>query len=57
MSFIRKKIQIISYEFMDKCKKSKESMVTEKGTGIRIEEIVKEREEIRNCFIYINMTG
>lgn len=37
MSFIRKKIQIISYELKDKCGKNKESKDTEKGIGSWIE--------------------
>jgi hypothetical protein len=36
MSFVRKKIQIISYEFGDKCKKNKENQDTEKGSEIWI---------------------
>jgi hypothetical protein len=38
MSFIRNKIQIISYEFRDKCRKNKESKDTEKGVGFELKE-------------------
>jgi hypothetical protein len=50
MSFIRTKIQIISYEFRDKCRKNKESKDTENiaqpGAGRRREE---RKGLTRNC--------